>query len=337
MDNPKYRKRANLRDVAKLANVSVATVSRVLNTPDSVAENTKAVVNAAIAELRFVPSAAARAINSGRSRVVGALVPTLDHAIFARYLAALEQKLSEYRLSLVVATTNGDASVEAQKAQTLVDIGSEGLIVSGITHEPELFELIERCQLPAVATSYFDPDFLLPTIGYDNAGAGRIALEYLLSLGHSAIAVVHGSLNSNDRTLARLKGLEGHDTARLSFFEADLSIEDGCAATNKILSRDDRPTAILCLSDVLATGVLYELKRHKVAVPDDISVIGIDDLPGSAHTFPALTTVHLPVVRMGHATATAISEWIEHGKRPSERLFETDLVIRESTRARTGI
>jgi LacI family transcriptional regulator len=331
MANIRSRKRANLRDVAKLANVSVATVSRVLNSPDTVAENTKAIVNAAIAELRFVPSAAARAINSGRSRVIGALVPTLDHAIFARYLAALERTLSSYRLSLVVATTNGDAAVEAEKAQTLVDIGAEGLIVSGITHEPELYELIERCQLPAIATSYYDPDFLLPTIGYDNAGAGRIALEHLLGLGHTRIAVVHGSLTSNDRTLARLEGLEGHDDAELSYFEADLSVEDGCNAAQAILSATPRPTAILCLSDVLATGALYELKRQGVDVPTEMSIIGIDDLPGSAHTSPGLTTVHLPVVRMGHATATAISEWIENGQEPSEELFETDLVVRQST------
>ncbi|WP_299475535.1 LacI family DNA-binding transcriptional regulator [uncultured Roseibium sp.] len=331
MTSTRYRKRANLRDVAKLANVSVATVSRVLNSPDSVAKNTKAVVDAAIAELRFVPSAAARAINSGRSRFVGALVPTLDHAIFARYLAALEQTLSDYRLSLVVATTNGDAAVEAQKAQTLVDIGAEGLVISGITHERELYELIERCQLPSVATSYYDPDFLLPTIGYDNVDAGRIALEHLLSLGHSAIAVVHGSLTSNDRTLARIKGLEGHDDAQMSFLEADLSVEAGCAAARQILSGKQRATAVLCLSDVLATGVLYELNRQGVSVPQDISIVGIDDLPGSAHTTPGLTTVHLPVVRMGHATAVAISEWIENGVVPAEKLFDTDLIIRGST------
>ncbi|WP_305987637.1 LacI family DNA-binding transcriptional regulator [Roseibium sp. MMSF_3544] len=337
MANSRSRKRANLRDVAKLAKVSVATVSRVLNSPDSVSENTRAIVDSAIAQLRFVPSAAARAINSGRSRVVGALVPTLDHAIFARYLAALEQTLSEYRLSLVVATTSGDPTIEAQKAQTLVDIGAEGLIVSGITHEPELYELIERCQLPAVATSYYDPEFLLPTIGYDNAGAGRIALEHLISLGHSKIAVVHGSLTSNDRTLARIRGLEGHDDAELIYFEADLSVEDGCKAAQSILSATQQPTAVLCLSDVLATGVLYELKRKGISVPEAISVIGIDDLPGSAHTSPSLTTVHLPVVRMGQATAVAISEWIENGTEPSEKLFETDLVIRESTSSRFSV
>ncbi|CTQ62167.1 LacI family DNA-binding transcriptional regulator [Roseibium album] len=331
MANTRSRKRANLRDVAKLANVSVATVSRVLNTPDSVAEATKAAVTAAIAELRFVPSAAARAINSGRSRVVGALVPTLDHAIFARYLAAIEQTLSGYRLSLVVATTKGDAAIEAEKAQTLVDIGAEGLIVSGVTHEPGLYDLIERCQLPAVATSYYDPDFHLPTIGYDNAGAGRIALQHLLDLGHSRIAVVHGSLIGNDRTLARLKGLEDTGDAELSFVEADLSIEDGCKSAQTILSAAHRPTAILCLSDVLATGVLYEMQRQGVGVPQDVSVIGIDDLPGSAHASPSLTTVHLPVVRMGHATAVAISEWIENGLKPSGMLLATELVARDST------
>ena len=337
MTSPKSRKRANLRDVAKLAKVSVATVSRVLNSPDAVAPKTKAAVDAAITELRFVPSAAARAINSGRSRVVGALVPTLDHAIFARYLAALEHTLSQYRLSLVVATTNGDPSIEKAKAHTLVDIGAEGLVLSGITHKSELYDLIEQYQVPAIATSYYDPDFLLPTIGYDNAKAARIALDHLLNLKHNDIAVVHGSLSSNDRTLARIKGLQENDDAELRFYEADLSVEEGCNAARRILSAGKTPTAVLCLSDVLATGVLFELKRQKISVPDDISVMGIDDLPGSAHTFPRLTTVHLPVVRMGNATAVAISEWIEHGKEPSIELFDTDLVIRDSTKAANTI
>ena len=127
------RKRANLRDVAAAAQVSVATVSRVMNAPETVAEKTRARVEQAMQELRWLPSAAARAINSGRTRFVGALVPTLEHDIFARVLAGLERQLASHRLSLVVATTDDDPRIEAEKAQGLIDIGAEGLMVSGMT------------------------------------------------------------------------------------------------------------------------------------------------------------------------------------------------------------
>ncbi|MEX0366805.1 MAG: LacI family DNA-binding transcriptional regulator [Ruegeria sp.] len=332
MTGPEPKKRANLRDVAKAAGVSVATVSRVLNAPGAVKLETREKVQAAISELRFVPSAAARAINSGRTRFVGALVPTLDNAIFARFLAALERVLGEHKLSLVVATTHDDPGIEAAKAQNLVDIGAEGLIVSGITHAPDLDALIERCQLPAIATSFYAPDYGLPTIGYDNAAAARLALQHLTGLGHRRIAVVHGPRANNDRTRARLEGVLGAgDGVTVQCHEVVISISGGCNAAQAILAADARVSAVMCLSDVLATGVLFELQRQGIRVPDEMSLMGLDDLPGSAHTAPGLTTVHLPVSRMGEAAAHAIAGWVEQRREPRPHLLEPELVLRAST------
>jgi len=195
----KPKKRANLRDVAKASGVSVATVSRVLNNPDLVSATTNEVVLAAIDALDFVPSAAARSINSGRTHVVGALVPTLDNAVFSAFLAAIEAELSKHGLSLVVATTNGDPDIEVEKAQRLVNIGAEALIVTGITHSPALDEVIKRARMPTIATSYFDPSYRYPTIGYDNAAASRTALEYLIGKGHQHISVIHGPTVHHDQ------------------------------------------------------------------------------------------------------------------------------------------
>lgn len=324
------QKRANLRDVASAAGVSVATVSRVMNAPETVAEKTRKRVEEAMTSLRWVPSAAARAINTGRTRFVGALVPTLDNAIFARFLSKLEHQLGTHRLSLVVATTDSNPQTEAEKAKTLIDIGAEGLIVSGITHDPALYDLLERSQRPAIATSYFDPDYTLPTIGYDNAAAAALALEHLTGLGHRRIAVVHGPRANNDRTQARLDGLNGSGAA-LQLFETEISIAGGCTAARAILQEPQQPTAILCLSDVLASGALAELHRQGVSVPADISVMGLDDLPGSAHIHPELTTVHLPVARMGTAAADAIAGWVETQTKPEPAMLQSALVLRKST------
>lgn len=327
------RKRANLRDVARAAGVSVATVSRVLNSPSLVSEDTKSRVRSAIDTLHFVPSAAARAINSGRTRMVGALVPTLDNAIFARFLSALEEGLGDYGLSLVVATTDGNVDTEATKAERLVDIGGEALIVSGVSHSAAFDELVRRTRLPTVATSYFDVGYHLPTIGYDNAAAASLALHHLISAGHREVAVLHGPTDRNDRTRARLKGLrDAAGEVKLHFFAAEITMEGGGEATRAYLASRLGCTALLCLSDVLAISALFELRRHCIDVPRQLSVIGVDDLPASAHTVPRLTTVRLPVSRMGRETAIAVGEWIERQTIPGSRLLDCNLVIRDSTR-----
>ncbi|MEM5518929.1 LacI family DNA-binding transcriptional regulator [Henriciella sp. AS95] len=333
MESRPKKKRANLRDVAKAAGVSVATVSRVLNSPKAVSEETRLRVQEVIGMLHFVPSAAARAINSGRTRVVGALVPTLDNAIFSRFLAALEKHLAKHGLSLVVATTSDDPEIETEKAKGLVDIGAEALIVSGIAHSPDFDRLIEQTRLPVIATSYFEKSYHLPTVGYDNAGASRLALNFLLAAGHKNIAVVHGPVKSNDRTQARLSGLKNPVSSHtLQMFETDISVEGGCAATLRILERDTVFTAILCFSDVLAMGALFELQRHQIRVPDEMSLVGIDDLPFSSCTFPEITTIHLPVARMGEATAQAVVHWLDTQVAPKSVLLEAELIVRNSTR-----
>ncbi len=329
--SPEPKKRANLRDVAKAAGVSVATVSRVLNEPGVVKKDTLEKVQAAIDALKFVPSAAARAINSGRTRFVGALVPTLDNAIFARFLAALERELSEHQLSLVVATTNSDLEIEAEKAQSLVDIGAEGLIITGATHSEALHDLIDRTMLPTIITSFYDATNPLPTIGYDNEAVAQLALQHLADLGHRHIAVVHGPVHDNDRTRARLSGL--HDlpwAGELTCYETEISHRGGAESAKNICGQAQKPDAILCLSDVVALGVLFGLQAEDVRVPDDISLVGVDDLPSSAVAVPAITTVHLPVSQMGEKAAVALARWISDQERPSAERLDGQLIERRS-------
>jgi DNA-binding LacI/PurR family transcriptional regulator len=332
MKDQSGKKRVNLRDVAKAAGVSVATVSRVLNSPEAVTEKTRVRVQDVIDQLNFVPSAAARAINSGRTRFVGALVPTLDNAIFARFLASLERALGDRQLSLVVATTNSEPELEAEKAKGLLDIGAEGLIISGVTHSDEFTALIERTRVPTIATSYFDPTYALPTIGYDNAAAAQTALRHLHELGHRRVAVVHGPTRNNDRTQDRITGLtsfgQGMD---LAWFEAPIGLHGGAEAARAVFADGRATDAILCLSDVLAMGVQFGLQGQGIEVPKDVSLMGIDDLPGSAVSVPSLSTVHLPVQRMGEQSASALADWVEHEKRPENQLLEAHLIVRAST------
>lgn len=324
--------RASLRDVARAAGVSVATVSRVLNTPEKVSKKTRERVEAKIAELRFLPNAAARIFSTGRTRAVGALVPTLDNAIFARVLDSLEDCLGERGLSLVVATTCDDPDVEFKKANDLLKIGAEALIVIGVTRSPAFNGLIDTARLPVVAISYFDPDYSLPTIGYDNGEGARIALRHLLDLGHRNISVIHGPADTNDRTRARMAAIQDAASgANLTFHETEISVGGGCEAALQLAQAGLQADACLCLSDVIASGVLLEFLRQGIRVPDQISVTGIDDLPSSAFTQPPLTTVHLPVATMGRKAGTAIADWLDTGRAPTPMSLPVSLVERQST------
>ncbi len=328
MSSSSPARKPNVRDVARHARVSVATVSRVLNGAQNVAAPTRARVEQAIAALRFVPSSAARAINSGRTRLVGALIPTLDHAIFARFIDALEDGFDSYGLSVIVATTGGLADRERDRAQKLLDLGVEGLVVSGISRGADFEALIDRYQIPVVATSYFDPGYVYPTIGYDNAEVARTALDHLRALGHHKITVLYGPPDINDRTRTRFESIQDAVPYK---FQTELSFGAGADAVPQILDRHPDTTAIICLSDVLAQGALTRLRAMGVDVPGRISVIGMDDLPSSQSFDPPLSTVWLPVNDMGRAASGALARWIEAGQRPEHYKLATVLAARQST------
>lgn len=324
------KSKANVRDVARHAGVSVATVSRVVNDSGHVMPVTKERVRSAIAELNYAPSAAARAINSGRTRIIGALVPTLDNSIFAQFLGSVEDSLLGNGLSLVVATTGDDKARETERARKLIDIGVEGLLVSGIERDDTFYDLIQHTKTPVISTSYFDPDAAFPTIGYDNAEASRLAAEHLKKHGHRRVAVFHGPAERNDRTRARIRGVRTVTDLETRFVEMPLRVSDAREAARDLLGKAWAPTAILALSDVLALGALFGLQSSGAAVPSEISIVGIDDLQISASTEPGISTVRLPVRRMGDMAAEALAHWVETGRRPEPVRLDAVLVERGS-------
>jgi len=326
------KKRSNLRDVASRSGVSVATVSRVLNAPDKVAVETRDRVQKAIADLKFVPSAAARAMNRGNSGMVAALLPTLDNAIYARVVDGLEARFRADHLSLIVAQTGDDPEIESERARQMIDIGAEALIVVGITHSQSLYDLIERSQRPIVAVSYYDATSDIPTIGYDNWKAASVAAEHLAALGHRQVAVLHGPVGQNDRMRRRRQALEQQDFGiDFTFCEVELTMEGGQHGVDRV--RETRPaaTAVLCFSDVIAHGALHRLNSLGLSVPEDVSIMGMEDLPSSRFTFPALTSVKLSVEQMGVLSAEAIISWLRTEQRPPSVDLSVELAPRGST------
>jgi len=328
------KKKSTARDVARKAGVSLTTVSRFLNDPKAVARPTQQRIFEAIEALSFRPSAAGRAINSGRTKIFGALIYSIDNAIFARVLLGLEQEFARLGYSLVVATTDGDPKVEARKARELVNIGAEGLIVSGISHREEFLEMVTRMNLPVVSISYFDSNYVIPTIGYDNHFAGQSIAQHLMGLGHRKIAVIHGPEDTNDRVNNRLQGiLDLSNQAEFSFFRTDLSVGGGSAAVSRILSEAPDVTACLCVSDILALGASFELQRRGVQVPDQMSLTGMEAIAMTEFMEPPLTSVRMSSFNMGVETAKALSDWVENDRRPASVKMPIDVIARASTAA----
>jgi LacI family transcriptional regulator len=332
-------KAVGVRELAQVTGLSVATISRVLNESTEVSVHARTAVLKAIRQTGYSRNPAARALSTQRSRTIGAIIPTLAHSIFATFLNAIEQELAHHGYALVIATTDGDGDVEKRRAQDLIDLGAEGLIVSGGKRSKEFLKLVKARAIPVVATSIFDPKGPLPTIGYDNFDLGRAAAKHLLELGHRNIAVVFGPLATNDRTVLRLEGVkaamsqlsEGRRYS-LKLFETGLDVVGGTQAAQIALSTDTwRPSAFLCLSDVLALGVLFEAQRRQLRIPTDLSVMGFDDLDWAKVCEPSLTTIALPTEQMGQQAARALVNKLDHGAKVASTCLAANLVLREST------
>ncbi|MEO1025886.1 MAG: LacI family DNA-binding transcriptional regulator [Pseudomonadota bacterium] len=327
------KSRGGIRDVARETGLSIATISRVMNGAKNVSPLTRQRVTEACERLDYVPNPAARALSTARSKTIAAIIPTIEHSVFAKFIAGIEQTLGEKGFSLVLAISNGDQEEELIAARKLLGMGAEAFILSGITHADALLDMFRRRQVPVAFTSVWEPDLDVPTIGYDNLKLATEAVQYLGALGHEHIAILHGPLD-NDRTLARRNGAKmgAAQKQELNFFETELSVACGRRAVRDVLEHKNRPTAILCFSDVLALGVLFGLNEAGLSVPNDVSVMGFDNLDWARETHPPLTTINLPAGQMGNAVATQIMNHLELGAPLGSELLSAEIIKRASVK-----
>lgn len=302
-----------LKDVAAQAGCSVATASRVLNGNMRVGEEERRRVLAAVAQLGYIPNSAARALRSQSTRLVGAIIPTLDHAIYATMVDGIEETLSDDGMSLVINTTRYDLECERRQAAILVSRGVEAVILVGAEHKPETTALLRAAGIRQVHTYTTTVNGADAVVGFDNFAAGETAAAFLGELGHRHVAMIAGVTRGNDRAgdrrdgflagLAKL-GIDPHATLVI---EAPYRIENGYHAMGSIMETRPRPTAVFCGSDILAAGAAKYCRERLIAVPQAVSIVGFDDLEIATLVEPALTTLHVPARRMGVQAARMIS------------------------------
>ncbi len=336
----KTNRRMNVHDVARLAGVSIATVSRSINTPEMVRPVLRQRIEKAITELGYVPDGNARALVQRRTKTIGAIVPTLDNAIFSTLLRGLQTKLQENKYTLLLASSNYHLDQEAEEVRTLLIRGVDGILLVGNLRSRAVYDLLERSAKPYVNTYTFDDSLDHPSVGFNNWRAGETIVDHLAELGHERIAIIAGITTDNDRALARVQGIKtGLSRHGLRFnaeqyFECPYTLEAGRAALQTLMQRQPRPTAIICGNDILACGAIFQCLRSNIKVPQDLSIAGIDGLSIGAHVTPSLTTMSVPFYEMGELAATSLLDRLNaKGNTPDKVELEATLRIGESTGA----
>ncbi|MDX1606133.1 MAG: LacI family DNA-binding transcriptional regulator [Candidatus Competibacterales bacterium] len=331
-----------LSDVARRAGVSTASVSRVLNSPERVSPATRSRVETAIAELGYIPHGAARALASRRTRTIGAIVPTLDNAIFAACISALQRRLKQAGYTLLLACSDYQPQEELRECLALLGRGVEGVMLVGARHDPRLYALLADKAVPHVDSWVHDPASVHPCIGFDNRRAAARITEHLLALGHRRIAMVAGQTRHNDRAADRVVGVcetlraRGLDWPGDYLIEQPYGIAEGREALRRLWTLRPRPTAVIGGNDVLAFGVLLEALAAGIRVPQDLSVTGFDDLPLASHIQPPLTTLRVPSAGIGTLAGDYLLARIAGETPPSRREVEVELVTRATTAAPGG-
>jgi LacI family gluconate utilization system Gnt-I transcriptional repressor len=337
-------KRSKLSDVALKAGVSSVTVSRVLRRPEMVSRELRARVEAAVNELAYVPNRAASALASARTRMIGAVISSLTNGVFADYLRALHDVFLPEDFQVLVLNSRYSPDEEERAIATLIGQHPEALILAGVDQTPHARRLLERSGVPVVQTMELTDNPIDINIGLSQRAAGFAATRYLIDLGHRRIGVIAARLDARSRNRAegyrramdeaglRTDGLMASTSARSS-------VGLGAELLRELLRTSDGVEAVFCCNDDLALGVLFECDRLGIAVPEQLSIIGFNDLEFAASAFPSLTSVATPRYEMARRSAEIVLEIIRgSGKRPASRRIDLGFEIRErqSTASRQG-
>jgi LacI family transcriptional regulator len=326
---------ATATEVAKLAGVSTATVSRVFNKVGNISANRVDRVLAAASQLGYVPHAAARTLASRRSRLVGAIIPTIENPNFGRAIEALQGILTDNGYTLLLGSSGYDGQKESQQVRALVSQGVDAIVWVGNLHQPETIEFLHRYKVPFVNIWVNDSKY--PCIGFDNRDAGQIVANYLLDLGHRNIGVIAGVTRNNDRASLRVSGIRdalekrGVALPNEMLIERPYRIIEGQMGFRALMESRPTPTAIICGNDILAFGALLEAGRLGFSVPADMSIAGFDDLEFSGALSPSLTTIRIDAEQIGIRTAEHILRLMAGMPVARSTTIPISLIVRGST------
>jgi LacI family transcriptional regulator len=324
-------------DVAKKGGVSVGTVSRVINNDVHVAPETRERVAQVMRDLGYVANRQARSLRGSRTNVIGALVPDLGTGYIGEIMHGIDLELAHSRLDLMLFTTHRTAVKEANYVANMVQGMVDGILVVLPRSPADIIGTLTRRGFPFVLIDHQGHGEPCPEVVATNWQGAYNATEYLVKLGHSRIGFITGSMDLSAAT----DRLDGYKAAlRVShiaedaglIYEGEFIQPDGYAGAGALLELEDPPTAIFASNDAMAMGAMDAVRSLGLRVPEDISVLGFDDIPQAALVRPALTTVRQPLEQMGRVATQMLLERLKNpGKETGRIELPTELVIRGST------
>ena len=335
------QKLATIEDVAAIAGVSIATVSRAINEPTKVADETRRKVKEAIARTGYTTNAMARSLRMRRSNMILILAPDVGDPNFSNILVGLETEASKRGYGVLIGNTQNDPERESDYLRFLSSNQADGLILlTGHLPFGHGQHGTETRLPPMVAVNEPVPNSDVPFVGVDNFEGARLAAEHLISQGHQRIAFI-GHSTSRAVNQLREKGYRAAlESAGLAIdprmvLDGDGTTESGRQATEHMFVRDVLPTAFLCVNDATALGVIISLSARRYDLPREFSVMGFDDISFASFVTPSLTTMKQPRLRIGEAAMDMLLSLLE-GNRPDRNqvLLRSELIVRNSVAPR---
>ena len=329
--------KGTLKALADRCGVSATTLSRVMNHPEQVRPELRAKAQSALAEAGYVPNGAARSLASRRTRTMGAVVPTVDSALFARVVDGVQQTIHDHGYQLLLASSNYSPQREAAEVRALLERRVDGLMLVGRAREPEVYELLAAQGVPFVSTCHYDETLNWPTVGWDNVAESVRIADYVLDIGHRQFGVIAGITEHNDRAADRVAGYRaalarrGIELPPQRLIECAYTVPAARTAMATLLRMPQPPTAVLCGNDILAFGALQECLWRHMRVPQDVSITGFDNIEMAAHCQPGITTLHVPAFDLGVRAAEILLGSSAGLDTPGHVFMELELIVRGTT------
>jgi LacI family transcriptional regulator len=325
-------------DVAKKAGVSVATVSRVINGNGKVSKTLEQKVLRAIENLNYHPSTLARSFKMQETRLIGIIIPLLDHPFFSKLAQVMEQELFQNNYRAIVCNTEENQARELEYIEILLRQRIDGVIINSALENTDYLLALNEQNVPCVLIDRNVERFQCSKVFSDNSLGGYLGMKYLMELGHERIRIVAPFAFAHP-VQYRMRGIReamaefGYkETPNMFLTSDDHSFEMGIQAGIELAQSNPRPTAIFALTDVTAVGIIHGLAKMGLRVPNNISVMGYDDIPLSAYVLPPLTTVAQSITQMGKKAVEILLNHIQNPDLPAEKaVLPTKLIIRDST------
>jgi LacI family transcriptional regulator len=329
-----------IQDIAALAGVSVGTVSNVLNRPELVAQRTRQRVQEVIDQVGFIRNGSARQLRAGTSRAVGVIVLDLANPFFTEVARGIEDRLAEDGYVLILCSSDESPEKEARHLRLLLEQSVLGLLVTTADRSLDRLALARRRGRPVVLLDRTSPDGTMCSAAVDDVRGGELAVAHLLSRGHRRIGFVNGPTTipqcadrrDGARKAVRDLGLSPAE-ALIEVTNPTLNADGGEAALDVLLADARPPTAVFCVNDITALGVLRGLLRRGLSVPGDMALVGYDDVEFAGLMTTPLTSVRQPKYQLGRAAADLLLAEAAAGPdhRHDQLLFQPELVVRESS------